>query len=128
MGQITMKRNINFYDKIYFSFLCAIKKLGGPDAQFSAGVAISVFFSVSVLRLLIFYFTQDQLRWLNSRLVIALFVVPMIGLNYLYFVYKSRFEFIKEKLEFDNEVTRNKYSKVGFILGLAFTVIFFSIL
>jgi len=127
-GDGRAQKDINFYDRIYFSFFCAIKKLVGPDAQFSAGVAISVFFSVSVLRLVIYYFSQEQLKWLNSRLVVALFVVPMIGLNYLYFVYNSRFEFIKEKLGYDNEATRNTYSTIGFILGLVFTVIFLSIL
>jgi hypothetical protein len=123
-GKIIMNR-INFYDRMYFSIYCFLGRFGSYDIQFSAVLGVSALLLILGSEIVFYIFSKEQLSWLNSRAVFIVLTVPIVALNYFYFVYSKRFEMIMERMNFSDEKVRFKNSVFGFVIIALIFVVYF---
>jgi divalent metal cation (Fe/Co/Zn/Cd) transporter len=110
---------------MYFSIYCFLGRFGSYDIQFSAVLGVSALLLILGSEIVFYAFSKEQLSWLNSRVVFIALTIPIVAINYFYFVYNKRFELIKEKMNFSDEKTRFKYSAFGFVLIATVFVVYF---
>ena len=108
--------NVNYYDKLYYSFFKLLGKLGKYDLGFKAMILLSAIIFTNILTIIFLITNESKLAWLTTYLGISVIIVPLLIINYFYFVAYGRYKKIDEEINLRGE-NYNLYWSIGYMLA-----------